>query len=85
MISTMVANLPVFLFRTTRPTSTNLQLEALTIESVDIFGLLYYVRLFRFIKINANKLNIDQYVNIIIYIKWKFVNNNGKVHSSEWC
>lgn len=40
MISTMVANLPVFLTRTTRPTSTNLQLEVLTIESVDIFGLL---------------------------------------------
>lgn len=44
MISTMVANLPwdgPLLIKTTRPTSTNLQLEALTTVSVDIFDVCY--------------------------------------------
>lgn len=39
MISEIAANFPAdwpFWTKTTRPTSTNLQLEALTIESVDI-------------------------------------------------
>lgn len=43
IISTMVASLPAYwplLTRTTRPTSTNLQLEALTVVSVDIFGVM---------------------------------------------